>query len=274
MRDQRLAFIGGGNMAQSLIAGLLARGWPAARISVADPVETQRNRIQAEYGVATTGDNLSAIRDADVIVLAVKPQDLADVARQIAPALLGTAPLAISVAAGVRASDVARWLGLPTVVRAMPNRPALVGYGASALYAPAAIGAAERELASDILAAVGLALWVDDESLMDAVTAVSGSGPAYFFLLIEMLEESGAALGLDSATARRLAIATAYGSARMARDTDSTPAELRQQVTSKGGTTAAALTELENAGVRDIFRRAVAAAAARSAELAEQLSGS
>jgi pyrroline-5-carboxylate reductase len=266
----RVTFIGGGNMAHSLIAGLLEKGWSPATLCVADPLPQQRRRLEEAFGVATTADNRAAIEGADVVLLAVKPQDLAGVSREIAPQVAESAALVISIAAGIRASDVSRWLDGAAVVRAMPNRPALLGSGATALYAPPEVSASQRSLAADILSAVGIVVWIEEEGAMDAVTAVSGSGPAYFFLLIEMLEEAGVALGLEQTTARRLAIETAYGAARMARETDSEPALLREQVTSKGGTTAAALAELESADVRDIFRRAIGAAARRSAELAAE----
>jgi len=266
----RLTFIGGGNMAHSLIAGLLERGWPPSQLCVSDPVPEQRRKLEEAFGVATTADNREAVREADVVLLAVKPQDLAAVSREIAADVTQAAALVISIAAGIRASDVSRWLDGAPVVRAMPNRPALLGSGATALYAPAEVEASERRLAAEILSAVGVVVWVAQETAMDAVTAISGSGPAYFFLLIEMLEEAGTALGLDQATARLLAIETAHGAARMARETDTEPSLLREQVTSKGGTTAAALGVLESADVRGIFRRAIEAAARRSAELAAE----
>jgi len=270
-RTEVLAFIGGGNMAMSLIAGLLSRGWSTAGIRVAEPLAAQRQRLEQEFGVTITPDNRVAAEGAAVILLAVKPQDLAAVARELSSTVAGASPLVISIAAGVRASDLGRWLPGAAIVRAMPNRPALLGCGATALYAPPSVPAHRRELAAEILSSVGLALWVHAESDMDTVTAISGSGPAYFFLLMETLEEAASELGLDASVARRLAIETAYGAARMARETGIEPALLREQVTSKGGTTHAAVSALEQAGVRDIFRRAIRAAAQRSAELADQL---
>jgi pyrroline-5-carboxylate reductase len=180
-------------------------------------------------------------------------------------------PLVISIAAGIRSSDLTRWLGGLAVVRAMPNRPALQNCGVTGLYAAPTVTSTARSLAAEILGAVGVAVWVEEEAQMDAVTAVSGSGPAYFFLLIEMLEAAGTSLGLPQAVSRRLALETAYGSGCMARDAVDSPAELRQQVTSKGGTTEAALRHLESHGVRVIFNQAIAAAAHRSQELADQL---
>lgn len=268
--QETLAFIGGGNMARSLVGGLIARGAAPHRIIVADPAASQRATLEETFGVRVTPDNEAAVRDADVIVLAVKPQDLREVAERLAPALTRR-PLVISIAAGIMSRDLQRWLGGLPVVRAMPNRPALQNCGVTGLYAPAAVDAGARRLAADILGAVGVTVWVDEESQMDAVTAVSGSGPAYFFLLIEMLEEAGIGLGLDPAVARTLAVETAHGAGCMARQSPDTPAMLRQQVTSKGGTTEAALLYLESHDVRAIFTAAVAAAARRSAEMAGQL---
>lgn len=270
----RLAFIGGGNMTTSLVGGLRARGVPADGIRVADPVTAQLERLQRDYGVAVTTDNRTAAADADLVVLAVKPQDLAAVARGLGPASAGRRQVVLSIAAGIRLADLARWLGpgVP-VVRAMPNRPALIGAGISAACAGPQVSPAERALAESVLAASGAVVWLDAESQMDAVTAVSGSGPAYFFLLIESIEDAGVALGLPRGTARQLAVQTALGAGRMAAGGTDPPARLREQVTSRGGTTAAALEVLEAAGLREILARAVSAAARRSAELAEQFGG-
>jgi pyrroline-5-carboxylate reductase len=269
MIKETLGFIGGGNMARSLIGGLLARGVKPEQVTVADPIASQRESLTTQMGVHTTADNEQAAR-AQVVVLAVKPQELRHVAQGLASVMSQSQPLVISVAAGIRASDLQRWLGIP-VVRCMPNRPALNGCGVTGLFAPNDISAERRALATSILSAVGPALWVEKESQMDAVTAVSGSGPAYFFLLIEMLEAAGVALGLSTEVSRRLAIETAYGSGQMAHTATESPATLREQVTSKGGTTEAALKHLESAQIRSIFNAAIAAAASRSAEMAEQL---
>jgi len=264
-----IGFIGGGNMARSLIGGLVARGTNPASIIVADPVDAQRTSLAARYGVAVTNDNSAVAKDSEVVVLAVKPQDLRSAATGIAHALRPET-LVISVAAGIRASDIRRWVQGRAVVRCMPNRPALEGCGMTALYASQEIGANERRRAEEILSAVGATVWVDEEAQMDAVTAVSGSGPAYFFLLIEILEQTGVKLGLSAEVAHRLAVETAYGAGNMARLSNETPATLREQVTSKGGTTAAALQHLEAHNVRAIFADAITAAARRSAELADQ----
>jgi pyrroline-5-carboxylate reductase len=267
----RITFIGGGHMATSLIGGLRARAIPGSDITVADPVAAQLERLRREFAVLVTADNVAAVRDADAIVLAVKPQEMATVARGIAAEVAARRRLVISIAAGIRLQDLARWLGpnLP-LVRTMPNRPALIGAGVTALYADASVTPSERQAAESILAACGVTVWVDTEEQLDVVTAVSGSGPAYFFLLVEALEAAGIRLGLAPDTARRLAVETARGAGRMAAESSDSPAELRAQVTSKGGTTAAALQVLDSADVRAIFAEAVAAAARRSAELARQ----
>jgi len=268
---EQIAFVGGGNMATSLIGGLLARGMSPAQIVVADPEPSQRARLEHDHGVRTAADAATAAAAAQTIVLAVKPQQMAEVARSIARLVANRRPLVISVAAGIRLQDLARWLG-PGVplVRCMPNRPALIGAGITALYAAPEVPAASRAAADRILAACGPTVWVPEESQLDVVTAVSGSGPAYVFLLIECLESAGIELGLDPATARRLAVETAHGAGRMAAESPDSPAELRAQVTSKGGTTAAALQVLDTAGVRAIFAAAVAAGARRSSELAAE----
>ena len=268
---QRIAFIGGGNMGRSLIGGLIARGVSASQIVVSDPYAPARQSLEADYQVTAVSDNVAAVRDADVVLLAVKPQEMRKVVSGVQPHLLQRRPLLISIAAGILAADIQHWAGGIDVVRCMPNRPALQGCGVTALYASSSVPPAGRALAEQILAAVGATLWVERETDMDAVTAISGSGPAYFFLLIEMLEAAGQELGLAPQVARKLAVETAYGSGFMARAASDSPATLRQQVTSKGGTTEAALAHLEANEVRAIFSQAVAAAARRSAQLAKEL---
>jgi pyrroline-5-carboxylate reductase len=270
----RIAFIGGGNMATSLIGGLIARGWDAPLITAADPVRAQTARLAAEFGVSVTDDNRAAARDADAIVLAVKPQQLPAVAHEIAAAIADRRRLAISIAAGIRVAELRGWLGeAAAVVRAMPNRPALVGRGITALYCGAEVLPKERDRAAAILGSCGETVWLDAEAQIDIVTAVSGSGPAYFFLLMEALEDAARAHGLPAATARRLAVVTAWGAGEMAARSGDDPATLRAQVTSKGGTTEAALAVLDAAGMRDIFSAAVAAGTRRSAELAATTRG-
>ena len=259
-------------MATSLIGGLRARGVPAGDLTVADPVPKQLESLQRKFGVQVTADNVAAVRNADAIVLAVKPQEMASVARGIAAEVASRRRVVVSIAAGIRLQHLARWLG-PDVplVRSMPNRPALIGAGITALYAGgdgAGGRAAHRRRHPGGRAARRSGS--TRRTQMDVVTAVSGSGPAYFFLLVEALETAGIGLGLAPATARQLAVETARGAGRWAAESTETPAQLRAQVTSKGGTTAAALEVLEAAGVRAIFAEAVAAATRRSAELAHQ----
>jgi pyrroline-5-carboxylate reductase len=268
---RRLAFIGGGNMAAALIGGLTKRGLSGERVVVADPSQEQLARLVRDYGVTVAADNASAVKGAEVVVLAVKPQQMRSVALGLAPCLLEARPLLISVAAGIPHAALARWFGheLP-VIRTMPNRPALNGFGATGLYAPPSVGAANRALAEMIMGAVSATVWVEHESQMDTVTALSGSGPAYFFLFMEALEAAAHERGLPKDIAHRLTLETAFGAAQMARQSSDPLATLREQVTSKGGTTAAALAVLDAAGLRAIVAHAVAAADRRSAELAAE----
>ncbi len=268
--NQTLCFLGGGNMARSLIGGLLAQGFDPGQIIVADPATSQLDSLKSRYGVRVARDNASATQGARVVVLAVKPQELRTVVTEIKDVIKEGRPLVISVAAGIRASDIQRWANGVAVVRCMPNRPALHGCGVTGLFATADVSAEDGRLAEQILSAVGKTLWLDRESDMDAVTAISGSGPAYFFLLIEILEQTGVALGLKPEVSKALAVETAFGAGSMARDAAESAATLREQVTSKGGTTEAALQHLEAHHMREVFSAAVAAAARRSAQLADE----
>ena len=273
MKDMAIAFIGGGNMARSLAGGLVADGMPAARLHVAEPDPERGKALARELGVTVTPDNTAAAAEAQVVVLAVKPHVMPGVARQLAPALAGGETLVVSVAAGIRSADLARWLGAGVpVIRAMPNTPALIGCGATVLCAAPGVNEAQREQAESILRAVGSVSWVDDETQMDAVTALSGSGPAYFFLLAEAMADAGAAEGLSPGLARLLAVETALGAARVAVESEEEIDALRRRVTSPGGTTEAAVDTLENGGFRQLVATALAAARARSRELAEQFS--
>jgi pyrroline-5-carboxylate reductase len=268
---RRLAFIGGGNMAAALIGGLVKRGLPKDRVVVADPSPLQLERLVRDYGITTAPTNESAVTGAEVVVLAVKPQQMRAVALGIAPRLVESKPLVISIAAGIPHAALMRWFGgRVAVVRTMPNRPALNGFGATGLYAPVSVGAANRALAEAILAAVSATVWVEHESQMDTVTALSGSGPAYFFLFMEALEAAAHARGLPNDIAHKLTLETAFGASQMARLSSESLSTLREQVTSKGGTTAAALEVLDAAGLRAIVAHAVAAADRRSAELAAE----
>ena len=266
-----IAFIGGGNMASSLIGGMLAAGTPPESILVAEPSDDQRQNLSQQFGINTSANNLDVLT-YDVVVLAVKPQVLQVVCRELANAEDAAGPLYVSIAAGIRSNSIERWLGgNAAIVRCMPNTPALLQCGATALYANTAVTEEQSKQAEDILQAAGITTWVDDETLLDAATALSGSGPAYFFLLMEAMQTAGIELGLDSDTAKQLSLQTALGAARMAHESDVSPAELRARVTSKGGTTAAALASFEANGFNEIVSEALRAAYNRSAELAEEL---
>ena len=266
----RIAFIGGGNMATSLIGGLRARGAAPGDITVADPAPAQLERLQREFGVRVAADNAAAAGDADLVVLAVKPQEMAAVARGLAATFAARRCVAVSVAAGIRLASLADWLGgAPAVVRAMPNRPALIGAGVTAAIAAPGVEPREREAAAAVLSAVGPLVWLEDESQMDAVTAVSGSGPAYVFQFIESVAAGGVTLGLPAATARRLAISTFRGAAELADRSDEPLAVLRERVTSKGGTTAAALARMQADRLDATIIGAVQAARARAVELGD-----
>jgi len=269
---ETITFIGGGNMSSSLVGGLIADDWDPDLFWVSDPGEEQVARLRARFGVHATRDNLEAASHAGVWVLAVKPQVIAAVARQLAPLAAERRPLVISIAAGIRSSDLQRWLGEgASIVRTMPNTPALVRSGATALYATPACTPAQRDLAETLLRAVGLTLWLEDEAQMDAVTALSGSGPAYFFLVMEAMQEAAVALGLPPATAQLLTLQTGFGAAKMALESDEDVATLRRRVTSPGGTTERAVEVLEKGELRALFARALTGARDRSRELAELL---
>ncbi|MGD2120044.1 MAG: pyrroline-5-carboxylate reductase [Chromatiales bacterium] len=268
----QITFIGGGNMAASLIGGLISNGQPADSIRVAEPDAERLNTLQAQYGVQVSTDNPAAVEAADLLVLAVKPQILQTVCRDLADSVQQRRPLIISVAAGIRSADIERWLGGElAIVRCMPNTPALLQQGATGLFANARVSGPQRTQAETILQAAGITLWVDDETLIDAVTAVSGSGPAYFFLLMEQIQRAGEKLGLDTETARRLTLQTALGAARMANESDDEIATLRSKVTSKGGTTEAAINSFIEQGIEAMVNQALTAARDRATELADLL---
>lgn len=265
-----LAFVGGGNMARCLIGGALDAGVSATRISVGEPGAEQRARLASEFGVRCTPDNKEAVAGAAIVVLAVKPQAAAAAATTLAGTVSADAAV-VSIMAGIRLTQLRAWIGAgPSLVRAMPNTPALIRMGITALYGDTALPARVRARVEALLATAGETVWVDDEGHLDAVTALSGSGPAYVFLVAEALTAAGAHLGLSPVLAGTLAVHTLRGAAEMALRTGTDPAELRRQVTSPGGTTAAAIEVLEAAGVRGAFARAVAAGAARSRELADE----
>lgn len=270
--NQNICFIGGGNMAQALIGGLLSRGLPTTRITVSDPVEQIRHILE-DKGIQTTTDNVEAIQHADVVVLAVKPQVLATVLQPLTGLL--SDKLVISIIAGAEIQTISALIGgSQRIVRVMPNTPALVQTGAHGLYATPIVSAKDRDLASQILAATGLTLWVENEAQIDAVTAVSGSGPAYFFYLMESMIQAGKNLGLDEKVATALTLQTALGAAQMAITSSNSPAELRKNVTSPNGTTQAALEVFDQAQISQHIQAALAAAQKRSQELAQTLSDS
>ena len=268
----RIAFIGGGNMARSLIGGLLKTGMAASTISVAEPQAAAREALGRDFGVACFAENRQAVTDAEVIVLAVKPQIMPAIHAELGDSLQRHHPLLISIAAGVRLDQLERWFGshLP-IVRCMPNTPALIGAGATGLYANSRVSPAQKAQAQHILDAAGITRWIDDESLMDTVTGLSGSGPAYFFALVEALEAAAVQQGLPRDTARALAAQTCLGAGRMLTESGEDPAVLRQRVTSPNGTTQAALESFAADGLPAMAARAVAAATRRGAELAAEL---
>ncbi len=274
MKQIKLTFIGGGNMAVSLIGGLLADKLPAKQITVADPMASTRDSLSSHFGVNTEEDNVTAISGADVVVLAVKPQMLPSVAETLASGVQKFQPLVVTIAAGIRSADLNRWLGGETgnnvaVVRAMPNTPALLQTGATGLFANAQVNETQRDLAESILRAVGLALWVEKEDQMDAVTALSGSGPAYFFRIMEAMEIAGTQLGLSAETAHLLTLQTALGAARMALESNDAVATLRERVTSPGGTTEQGLRVMAEQDIDGLMAQVLKAASDRSRELAK-----
>ncbi|CAN7625080.1 pyrroline-5-carboxylate reductase [Acidovorax sp. Leaf78] len=263
-----IAFIGGGNMASAIIGGLIRQGHPVGQIEVVEPFEPTRAALLRNYGLAAQPASGPALQRASIVVWAVKPQTFKDAAGE-AKAHTQSA-LHLSVAAGIRSDSIAQWLSSERIVRTMPNTPALVGKGMSALYARPAVGADERAQVEAIMASTGEFLWVDDEKQLDAVTALSGSGPAYVFYFLEAMTRAGTAMGLSEAQAHQLAVGTFVGASELARRSDEPPAVLRQRVTSKGGTTYAALQSMEAAGVGPAFERAMEAARQRADELGNE----
>ena len=264
----RIAFIGGGNMARSLIGALIRGGADAQRIRIAEPDAALRSTLARDFGVSTHERNADAARDAETIVLAVKPQVMREVCAELGAAIASGRPLIVSIAAGIRIDQIAAWIGKDwPIVRSMPNTPALIGAGATGLIASTRTSIAERARAEALLASAGRTAWIAREELMDAVTAVSGSGPAYFFLLVEALENAAIAQGLPHETARMLATQTCLGAGLMLTESGEAPATLRERVTSPGGTTAAALAAFEEGGLRELVATAVAAATERGREL-------
>jgi pyrroline-5-carboxylate reductase len=263
-----IAFIGGGNMASAIIGGLIHRGHPASQIEVVEPWAEAREALRKNYRLDAQAEAGPALQRAQIVVWAVKPQTFKDAAAQARPHTADA--LHLSVAAGIRSDSIAQWLGSERIVRTMPNTPALVGKGMSALYARPAVNAPERQSIEAIMATTGDFLWVDDEPLLDAVTALSGSGPAYVFYFLEAMTRAGTGMGLTAAQAHQLAVGTFVGASELARRSDETPAVLRQRVTSKGGTTYAAIQSMEHDAVGDKFVHAMQAARQRAHELGDE----
>ncbi|VFM95807.1 MAG: pyrroline-5-carboxylate reductase [Candidatus Kentron sp. G] len=274
MSKQIISFIGGGNMATSLIGGILETGYDRDLLWVSEPDADRRKVLADNFGIRTTGDNAGAAEKADTVVFAVKPQSMGQVVRALAGSISIHKPLTVSVAAGVREPDIRRWLGFDAaIVRAMPNTPALVSSGATALFANPWVSETQRGRSESLLRAVGITLWVENESDMDTVTALSGSGPAYFFLVMEAMEAIGRELGLDQEAAHLLTLETALGAARMALESPEQLHTLRARVTSPGGTTERALAVLEKGGITGLFGDALRAARDRSVALGRELGG-
>ncbi|MGR8946567.1 MAG: pyrroline-5-carboxylate reductase [Gammaproteobacteria bacterium] len=268
--EQRITMIGGGNMGRAIISGLIDKGYEKSKLEIIEPDHDRAATLARECGVKCVAAFSQLAQEPTVIVLAVKPQIMRTVAEELAPQIKGLRqpPLVISIAAGITTTQLNRWLGGGLkIIRVMPNTPAMVGAGASALFADAQLSSDDRTVATEILGAVGITVWVDQETDIDAVTALSGSGPAYFFLIQEALEAEAVALGLEAKTARQLAVQTALGSALLARQSTLNPSELRQQVTSPGGTTERAIEVLLSEGLPKTFSLALKAAYERAKEL-------
>ncbi len=263
-----IAFIGGGNMASAIIGGLIRQGHPAHQIEAVEPWEEARVALQKNFDIQAQATAGPALARAGIVVWAVKPQTFKDAAAQAREHTQHA--LHLSVAAGIRSDSIARWLGSDCIVRTMPNTPALVGKGMSALYARTGVSAAQRQQVETIMATTGEFLWVNDEQQLDAVTALSGSGPAYVFYFLEAMARAGTAMGLTPAQAHQLAVGTFVGASELARQSDESPQVLRQRVTSKGGTTYAALQSMEQDGVGEAFVRAMQAAQQRAHELGNE----
>jgi pyrroline-5-carboxylate reductase len=274
MINDRITFIGGGNMAGSLIGGLIGDGYDKQSIRVSDPDNAKLEVLASRFGIHTTHSNSDAVRHGDIIILAVKPQVMGEVTAGLKEAVDPARHLVISIAAGIRTPVMAGWLGEQVpVVRAMPNTPALVQSGATALFANPRVSAAQRDAAETVMRSVGLTLWLDDEDQMDMVTALSGCGPAYFFLVMECLENAARRLGLPADLTRLLTLQTAFGAAKLALESEEDSATLRARVTSPGGATEEAIKVLQQGDLQSLFDRALRAAQLRSKDLADQLGG-
>jgi len=266
--QQPIAFIGGGNMASAIIGGLIRQGLPAAQIEVVEPFGEARDKLRAQFGVEALEQAGPALARAGMVVWAVKPQTFKDAAAQASAHTAGA--LHLSVAAGIRSDSIAQWLGTQRVVRSMPNTPALIGRGITALYARPGVSAGDKARVEQVIATTGASLWVDDEAHLDAVTALSGSGPAYVFFFLEAMTQAGVGMGLTREQAYQLSVGTFVGASELAQASDDPPEALRQRVTSKGGTTDAAITSMERDQVQALFIKALNAARRRAKELGDE----
>ncbi|HED17519.1 MAG TPA: pyrroline-5-carboxylate reductase [Gammaproteobacteria bacterium] len=272
MQHPKITFIGGGNMCASLLGGLITDGWPSSHLHAVEPDTTRRDALQTRFNIQVSPEADNAAQQAAVVVLAVKPQVMQSVCVTLAESVQQHKPLIISIAAGIHLDDIERWLGGNlAIVRSMPNTPALLQSGATALYANTRVDNDQKQTAETILRAVGLTLWLDDEHMLDAVTALSGSGPAYFFLMMEAMQDAAIKLGLDPQQARLLTLQTAFGAAKMALESDQDAAELRHRVTSPGGTTESAISVFESGNYQQLVEQAMTAARDRATELANIL---
>jgi pyrroline-5-carboxylate reductase len=267
-QTQAIAFIGGGNMASAIIGGLVRQGLPAAQIEVVEPFAQARDKLKAQFGVAARETAGPDLQRAGLVVWAVKPQSFKEAAVQAAAHTAQA--LHLSVAAGIRSDSIAAWLGTQRIVRSMPNTPALIGKGMTALFARPGVSAEDKSWVEQVIATTGESLWVDAEADLDAVTALSGSGPAYVFFFLEAMTQAGMEMGLSREQAYRLATGTFAGASELARASQDPPEVLRQRVTSKGGTTYAAITSMENARVKELFVKALHAARERAKELGDE----
>lgn len=267
-----ISFIGAGNMASAIIGGMLDSGFQAGDIWVSAPDDNHLQSLRKRFGISVTTDNRYCAEQADIVILAVKPQVMADVCRDIAPMVQNTRPLMVSIAAGLTSDTLDEWLGggLP-LVRVMPNTPSLVGKGAAGLFANNQVKDKQKKMVQSVFESIGSALWVEDENLLHAVTALSGSGPAYFFLMLEALESAATEAGIEADTARALAIQTMAGAAEMAGRSEHDPAQLKRNVMSPGGTTEQAIHTFEDGGLRELVKKAYGAAFERSQEMSKEL---
>jgi pyrroline-5-carboxylate reductase len=266
--DKHIAFIGGGNMASAIIGGLLSQGFALSHVHVVEPFEEARTKLHGAFGIKAHAEAGDFLKQAGMVVWAVKPQTFKEAALQVAP--FARNALHLSVAAGIRSDSIAQWLHTQRVIRTMPNTPALIGKGITALVARAGVSPADKDWASSVIQTTGEVLWLNDESQIDAVTALSGSGPAYMFYFMEAMREAGTGMGLDPAQAYQLAVATFIGAGELAKASSEPPEILRQRVTSKGGTTFAALSSMEHSGIKASFIQAMQAAQVRAKELGDE----